>query len=156
MRKRQDTFAEDRPASPAEQIKVPVVREEIKAEKRRVETGKVVVRKTVRRRREVVDLPLLEERVRVERVPVNRPVEGPVDIRREGNALVVPVLEEVLVVEKRLKLIEEVRLTKRRSTRHTQQRLTVRRQEAVIDRLAPPPEDEAGPTIMALGPSRRD
>jgi stress response protein YsnF len=52
-------------------------------------------------------------------------------------------MEEVVVVEKRLRLVEEVRLTKRQAIRHEPQSITVRRQDAVIERLPAPDEDPA-------------
>jgi hypothetical protein len=39
----------------------------------------------------------------------------------------------VPVVEKRLRATREVRLTRRRSTRHTAERVTLRREEAVVE-----------------------
>ncbi len=93
---------------------IPVVVEELSVGTRVVDTGVVRLRKVVHEREEVVDPPLLRETVHVERVPVNRFVEGPLSPREEGGVLIVPVLEEVLVVEKRLVLREELRITRRR------------------------------------------
>ena len=88
-------------------------------------------------RTEVVDLPLTREEVSVERVAVNRVVDGPVETRREGDTWIVPVLEEVLVVEKRLMLREEVRITTRRTEVAEPQTVTLRREEAVVERARP-------------------
>jgi stress response protein YsnF len=44
------------------------------------------------------------------------------------------VLKEVLVYEKRLKLVEEVRVTRRRETHHTQERVRLRREDIVVER----------------------
>ena len=55
-------------------------------------------------------------------------------MRSEEDTLIIPVLEEVLVVEKRLLLKEEVRITKREET-HTPQRVTLRREEAAVERI---------------------
>ena len=43
--------------------------------------------------------------------------------------------EEVVVTERRLRATEEVRVSRRRSTRRATERLTLRRQEAVVERL---------------------
>ena len=56
-------------------------------------------------------------------------------MRSEEDTLVIPLLEEVLVVEKRLLLKEEVRITKRRMETHRPQRVTLRREEAVVERV---------------------
>ena len=116
------------------EVVVPVTEERAEVSTRRVETGRVKVSKTVTERTEVVDLPLTREVVDVERVAVNRVVDGPVETRREGDTLIVPVLEEVLVVEKRLMLREELRITTRRTEAHDPQTVTLRREEARVER----------------------
>jgi uncharacterized protein (TIGR02271 family) len=100
-----------------------------------VETGHVRIRKVVHEREETIDPPLLHDEVVVERIPVNRVVEAPIAVRSEDDTLVIPLLEEVLVVEKRLLLREEVRITKRRVETHRPQRVTLRREEAVVERI---------------------
>ena len=75
------------------------------------------------------------EEVEVERVPVNRLVEGPVAVRQEGDTTIVPLVEEILVVEKRLMLKEELRITKRRVEEHAPQRITLRTEEATVERI---------------------
>lgn len=64
-------------------------------------------------------------------------------MRQEGATTIVPVVEEVVVVEKRLKLVEELRITKRQTVKHAPQTVTVRRQEAVVERLPAPESDPA-------------
>jgi stress response protein YsnF len=61
--------------------------------------------------------------------------------RTEGNVTILPILEEVVVVEKRLRLKEEVRITKRVTNELTQTPITVRKQRVVIERL----NSEGGP-----------
>lgn len=63
----------------------------------------------------LVDEPLFSDDVSVERVPVNRIIDGPMDTRHEGDTTIIPVLEEVVTVQKRLLLREEVRITRRRT-----------------------------------------
>jgi uncharacterized protein (TIGR02271 family) len=112
--------------------KIPVVEESARIEKRTHETGRVVVHVEPRDVVQSVDVPLVEERVDVRRVPVNRFVDGPVPTRQEGDTTVVPVMEEVLVVEKRLMLREEVHVTRRRVTSHERQDVTLRREEVRV------------------------
>jgi hypothetical protein len=64
-----------------------------------------------------VNESLLEEAVNVERVPVNRFIDEPAETRQEGDVTIVPVMEEVLVVQRRLMLKEEIRITRRREQR---------------------------------------
>jgi uncharacterized protein (TIGR02271 family) len=120
-----------------EGIVIPLAREQLAVGKRKVQTGGVRVSTHVREHEEVVDVPLEREEVDVERVEVGRVVEVVPEVRREGDTLIVPLVEEVLVVEKRLVLREEVRVTTRRSQTHQPQRVTLRSEEAEIERIAP-------------------
>ena len=116
-------------------VTVPVVEERAVVRKRKRVTGAVRVRTEVREDVEVVDEPLAVERVEVERVPLDRWIDAPVPVRQEGDTTVVTLHEEVVVVEKRLRATEEVRITRRTSTRHAEERVTLRREEAVVERL---------------------
>jgi uncharacterized protein (TIGR02271 family) len=129
-------------ASGSERAVIPVVEEELAVGKREVEAGRVRVTKLVHEEQRVVDQPLTSEEVIVERVPVNRVVEGPVEVRHEGETMIVPLLEEVLVVEKRLMLREEVRISRRRSETHRPQTVTVRKEDVKVERIpADSPDD---------------
>ena len=114
---------------------IPVVEERAVVLKRKKLTGGMRVRTLVREDEEVIDEPLTTEEVEVERVPLGRWVEAPVPIRQEGETTIITLLEEVVVVEKRLRATEEVRITKRRTTRQASQHVTLRREEAVVERL---------------------
>ncbi|MCX6622492.1 MAG: DUF2382 domain-containing protein [Acidobacteria bacterium] len=63
----------------------------------------------------VFDEPLFIEDVQVERVPVNRIIDTPAETRQEGDVTIVPVMEEVVMIERRLLLKEEVRITRHRA-----------------------------------------
>jgi hypothetical protein len=115
-----------------EEVVVPVVREELQVGKRTEERGSVVVHVVPTLRTEVVDVPLAEERVEVERVPVNRFVTGVQPVRQDGDVTVVPVYEEVLVVERRLMLKEEVRVTRRRQVRPERRQVELRAEDVHV------------------------
>jgi uncharacterized protein (TIGR02271 family) len=108
-------------------LRVPMAEEQLRVEKRPTQ-GVVEVRKRVEEVEEVVREALGYDVVEVERVPVNRRLDGPIGQRMDGEWLVVPVMEEVLVVEKRLVLKEEVRIRTRRETRDAELREHVRRE----------------------------
>jgi uncharacterized protein (TIGR02271 family) len=114
---------------------VPVIEEEVDVRKQQVETGKVRITKVVHEREVVVDEPLQSHEVEVERVPIERLVEKAIPVRYEGDTMIVSVMEEVLVVEKRWMLKEEIRLRQRRVERHQPQRVTLRREEAHVERI---------------------
>lgn len=125
-------------AASSEHAVVPVVEEEVRFGTRQVETGRVRVRKLVREEEETFDEPLAREEVTVERVAVEKFVDGPQPMRREGDVVVIPIVEEVLVVEKRLMLKEELRVRKRIVEERSPQTVTLRREEAVVERLPAP------------------
>ncbi len=116
-------------------IVVPVVTEVAEVGKRTVETGRVRVRKTVRSTEKTVNRTVFREEVEVERVPVNRMIDEPVGPRQEGETLIVPLLEEVLVVETRLMLREELRITRRRVEHRSPKTVTLRSEEATVERF---------------------
>ncbi len=128
---------------------VPVIEEELEIRKRKVGTGGVRVTKKVYETEELVDQPLLAEEVDIERVPINRLVENSVPIRYEGDTMIVSLLEEVLVVENRLMLKEELRITKRQSETHQPQRVILRHEEAIVERLGG--REETPLWLMSLG-----
>jgi stress response protein YsnF len=114
---------------------IPVVEEQAVVLKRKKLTGGLRVRTVVHEDEEVINKPLTTEEVEVERVPLDRWVKAPIPVRQEGETTIITLLEEVAVVEKRLRATEEVRITKRRTTRQTSQHVTLRREEAVVERL---------------------
>jgi uncharacterized protein (TIGR02271 family) len=129
----------------AETHVIPVVEETLDIQKRRVETGGVRCTKVVREREELVDEPLIRDEVIVKRLAVNCVVESPPAVRQEGNSIIIPVLEEILVVEKRLILKEELHITTRRVEAHTPQTVTVRSEEVIVERRTP--QDPLTPSV---------
>jgi uncharacterized protein (TIGR02271 family) len=120
-----------------QRIVIPVVAEELVVGKRVVETGRVRVRKLVQEHSEQIDTPVLREEVQVERVPRNQILDQPAAVRYEGEVMIIPVMEEVLVIEKRLMLREEVHITKQRSRTSESREIPLRREEVVVERLEP-------------------
>jgi uncharacterized protein (TIGR02271 family) len=117
---------------------IPVVAEELTVEKRQVTRDTVRIHTRVETREEVVDEPLRREEVTVERIPVNALVEGEAPMPHyEHEVFVIPILEEVLVVQKRLFLKEEVRVTRHSTTMRKPQQVTLRREVVEIERIAP-------------------
>jgi uncharacterized protein (TIGR02271 family) len=121
---------------------IPVVEESLAVSKRIVDRGGVRITKLVHEQEELFDELLRQDRVTVERVPVNQPVDHAPAVRRDGDTLIIPVLEEVLVVEKRLILKEEIRVTTQQVSQRQPQSVTVRREEAVIERIEPTNKEE--------------
>jgi stress response protein YsnF len=114
---------------------LPVLAEDVVVEKRIVETGRVRLHKTVQTHEEIIDEPLEQETVEIERIPINRVVAAPIPMRQEGDVTIISLTKEVLVVEKRLMFTEELRITRRRSEIHEPQQVTLHSEELVIERL---------------------
>ena len=129
----------------AETQTIRLVEEELHVGKREVERGRVRITKRVEHQEGTLDEPLLQERVEVERVPVGREIDGPVEVRREGDITIIPIYEEVLVVEKRLVLKEELHIRKERQEVHDPQHVTLRREYVDVERIEGA-EDEPGGT----------
>jgi uncharacterized protein (TIGR02271 family) len=114
---------------------VPVLVEELDVQKRLVETGKVRITKVVHERETLVDEPLFHDKVAITRVPIQRVVDGPVPVREENGTTIISIVEEVLVVEKRLMLREEIHIRKQRIETHQPQRITLRSEEVRVERV---------------------
>lgn len=121
-----------------QQLRLPITQEELHVGKRVVETGKGVrLRKTVSEEALTVDEDLMRQDLVVERVVIDRFVENNIapQQRYEGDTLVVPVLEEVLVVEKRLRLKEEIRITVKPEISRSSQRVVLRSEHLQIENI---------------------
>ena len=110
-------------AVPSE-AKIPLLEEQATVTKREVTTGRVRVSTYVENINEVVRAELLSENVEITRVTIGERVVGPVpQVRTEGDLTIVPIFEEVIVVEKQLLLKEELHIRKRRETDSVEVRL---------------------------------
>jgi len=114
---------------------VPVLEEELVTGTQRVKTGSVRVRKKVHRLRRTVDLPTVRDVVEVTRRPINQVVETAPQTREEGDTLIIPVVEEEIVVHKRLVLREEIRIRRSRSQTNVSKEVTLQREVATVERL---------------------
>jgi stress response protein YsnF len=128
---------------------VPVVEERLKVDKEARESGRVVVYVTPHEHEELVRVGVADEEIEVERVEVNRFVDAPEAVRQEGDVTIVPVMEEVAVVQKRLRVKHELRLTRRRKTHEQTERVVLRNEEAQVLRSDVPPESGRDGTTVA-------
>jgi uncharacterized protein (TIGR02271 family) len=109
---------------------LPVVEETVHVEKKTIETGKVQISKNVKVDTETVNLLQVQDEVEIERIALNEFVQTPPPpLRYEGDTIIIPVLQEVTVTEKRLLLIEEVRITKRKVESKESQEVVLRKEE---------------------------
>lgn len=114
---------------------IPVMKETIRLDSKIVDKGTVRVIKKVDE--ETVRVPLLtqEDQYHIERVAINQYVdEPPPPVRHEGDTMIIPVVIEELVVEKRLKVVEEVRITLSKKETAWEAETTVRKENVIIER----------------------
>lgn len=122
------------PDNRTESTTVPVATERLSVGTERIVTGTVRVTKTVETEDRPIDIPVSGDDVSVERVSIGRWVDGPVPIRQEGDTTIIPVMEEVVVIEKRLKLVEEVRVTKTPVEKRATGSVALRRDTVAVER----------------------
>ena len=113
-------------------VTIPVVEEQLVVDKINVQTGKIVVTKSINSEQEEIKIPLTAETTSVERIPLNEYVDSIPQTRIEGNVTIIPVVKEVLVVEKKLLLYEEIRITKSTKEHIESISETIRKQSADI------------------------
>jgi uncharacterized protein (TIGR02271 family) len=107
--------------------------EEIRVETREREAGEMRVRKRVRTERERLTVPKKRVEVSVDRVPVEGADEAATAPQIGEEEIVVPVVEEEIVVEKRPVVKEEIHIRKRVVEEVEVVEEDVRREEVEID-----------------------
>jgi uncharacterized protein (TIGR02271 family) len=134
-------------SSKGEQMVIPLLAEELDVKREKVLTGGVRIHKTVQERTETINESVLQEQVHVERVPVNQVISEAPPVRYEGDTMIVPLLEEVMVVEKRLVLREEIHITKSSEKVQKPQEVVLRSEQATLERIAPENDSAGNPPI---------
>jgi stress response protein YsnF len=105
-----DTAHTETPADQARETVIPLFEERLAVTRQVVPTARVQVSRVTHSREELVDELLSREKVEVERVAIGQTVETMPPVREEGDYLIIPVVEEVLKIERVLVLKEEVRI----------------------------------------------
>jgi uncharacterized protein (TIGR02271 family) len=146
----QSQTEDDRAPDKTDETVIPLLVEEVAISKQVVETGRVQVARITHEREQLIDELLAHETVEIDRTPIGRQVDEMPAIRDEGDTVVIPIVEEVLVIERRLLLKEEIRVRRVRSTERHQESVTLRHHEAVVTRLpVEPPAAGESPEASA-------
>ena len=118
--------------------RIPVIEESLHVAKEVVDRGGYRINKRVETREELVDELLKSEHVEIERRKINTAIADDAipQMRQEGDTLIVPVIEEMLITVKRLVLVEEVRITRTQTTQRKPQTYTLRKEHIEVERLA--------------------
>ena len=131
----QSRTEDDRAPDKTGETVIPLLAEEVAIAKQVVETGRVQVSRVTHEQEQLIDELLAHETVEIDRTPIGRQIDAMPAVRDEGDTIVIPIVEEVLVIERRLLLKEEVRVRRVRSMERHQESVTLRHHEAVITRL---------------------
>ncbi|MBV9531539.1 MAG: YsnF/AvaK domain-containing protein [Bradyrhizobium sp.] len=124
----------DRQAGAAESGVLRLLAEEAKVSRESIETGRVRVAKVTRTRDHLIDELLTSSSVEVSRVPIGRLIDTMPAIKEEGDLTIVPIVEETVVVERKLMLKEELHIRRVQTTERYQQTLKLRYQTAEVTR----------------------
>ena len=112
----------------------PLVEEELSIHKREIGTGRVRVETVTELSEKTTTTQLESSEIEVRRVEVGREVDHVPAVRVEGGVTIIPVLEEVLVVEKRPLSKEELHISKRVITEQTEVTVPLRKQRSIVTR----------------------
>lgn len=133
------------PGRQDDEVVIPLLGEEVAVTKQLMETGRVTVTRVTREQSALIAEPLAQETVEITRQQIGRQVETMPAVRQEGDTVVIPIVEERLVTERRLFLKEEVRVRRLRASKTHQESVTLRHHEVVVNAIpAPTPPAEPG------------
>lgn len=112
---------------------IPVIEEKLRIDKEKVETGRFKITKKVHEEEVTENVSVSEENVTIKRKDINEYVDSaPPATRQEGDCTIISVVKEVLVVEKKLMLVEEIHVTKHRTESSTPVKDTLRKEEVSV------------------------
>ena len=115
-------------------LRVPIFEEAVTIDKVDVQTDAVRVRTSVDQREVLVEDVVERGALRVERVSVDRAVDTAPPPREEGATTIISLVEERLVVEKRLFVVEEIHITREQTQERVAIPVTLRTTRATIER----------------------
>lgn len=120
---------------------IPVIQESLQVSTQLVDTGRGLrVHKTVTESPHSIEQLLLHDELQVQRLPQDRVLDaGQIpQVRYEGDTMVIPVVEEVLVVQKQLRLTEEIHITRVRTPRMSTQTEMLKSERVELERFDEP------------------
>lgn len=142
-------YRRDAEMASTDEVRIPLVEEQLAVGKREIETGRVHVRTHVEEEQVTLTETLQRDVVDVERVPMGIEVQtAPAPFEDDDGTYVVPIVEERLVVEKRLFVVEELRIRRRHTSGPVEIPATRRVMRADIERDGPD-QLSTSPTMTA-------
>ena len=113
---------------------VPLHTEDLAVSRREVTGDTARVEIVTRERDQQIDEELTHQRIEIERIPIDRAVDAIPPVRQQGDTTIMSIVEEIVVVERRLILKAEVHVRRVRTTEHHRETVVLRDQDAVITR----------------------
>lgn len=126
----------------ARAVTLPVAVERVRVDKQVREVGRVRIDKRVHERDEELEIPLSRDCAAVERIAVGRVVPAPEPVRYEGDTMIFPIHEEVVVTTRQLVLREELRVRIDRVTTHDRRIVHLRSEDITVVNTGPNPAGE--------------
>lgn len=120
-------------------VVIPIIEEVLTVNRRTIDKGGYRIVKEVSIREEWVDEPLISQTQHIERRPIGRllpTLDAPAS-RQEGDTLIVSIVEEVLVTEKRLLLKEELHIKQVETVVRNPVKYSLRSADVVVTPLNP-------------------
>jgi uncharacterized protein (TIGR02271 family) len=130
-----------------EEIIVPVIAEQLHVDAVPIPKGGVRVVKRTIGQEHLVEAELRKDHVEVKRLKTNRIVDGPQAPTQVGNTTIIPIVEEVIRIEKQWVVTEEIHLTRTETTELFQDKVVLNREEATVERF-----DQSGKTKQTDNP----
>lgn len=114
---------------------IPVIEEDVQITKKVIDIAQVNISKTVNESTETFQIPLSSEEIVVKRIPINEYLDTmPPASRYEGETMIIPVLKEVAVIEKRMMLVEEIHVSKLKTENIETVDVLVKKEEVNVTR----------------------
>lgn len=117
------------------EIVIPVLAESLHVDTASVPTGGVRVIKRTVTDQQMLDHHLRTENVEVKRIPMNQVVDGPQPTVQTDEEIIIPVVQEVLKIERQWVLTEEIHILKTAKVIHFQEPIGVDHEVVTIERL---------------------
>jgi uncharacterized protein (TIGR02271 family) len=116
---------------------LPVIEEHMVVTREVVETGKVIIQKRVTEEEASINIPLIQEGYQIERMPGQKELFAKYpSVRYEGEDMIIPVVREVVVVEKRYEVTEELRVVKTKTEVPYLQQITLLKENVEVKRTS--------------------
>ncbi|WP_267382451.1 MULTISPECIES: YsnF/AvaK domain-containing protein [unclassified Sphingomonas] len=117
---------------------IPTVEESVTVDKVVVQTDAVRVRTLVEETDVLVEDVVDREALKIKRVRLDQPVTVAPPPREEGDTTIISLIEERLVVEKRLFVVEEIHVTREKTQERVTIPVTLRAVRATVERPSEP------------------